>query len=144
MLSDIEKIRLEVADNNQGLYILCDEEIQYFLDKNKGNIRKASLDVARAILFKLSIDSSESTVDILTIKGASASKAYKEALMLYLKNPELNPMLSSASIYAGGISKVDMANNKVWDNNYVGGEHSSFSIPNMKCRGGYESIYERV
>lgn len=142
MLSEIDKVRLEVADNNAGLYILCDDEIQYFLDKNGGNIMKASLDTARAILFKLSIDSSESTVDILSIKGASAAKAYKEALMLYIKNPSLNPLLTTASIYAGGISKVDMAENKVWDNNYVGGEHSSFSIPNMKCRGGYESIHE--
>jgi len=127
-LTSIEKVRIEIGDTATGLYILSDDEITYFLEKNSDSIRRTSLDCARSILFRLSLDSSESSVDILTLKGDKAASAYKDALELYLKNPELNPVLTSASIYAGGISKSDMLDNKTPDNNYVGGKHSSFSI----------------
>lgn len=134
LTNDVEKVRIEIGDTESGLYILTDAVISYFLDKHSNNIRRASLDCARAILFRLSLDSSESSVDILTLKGDKASTAYKEALLLYMKSPELNPVLSSAGIYAGGVSKSDMVNNLSLDNNFVGGDGNSFSVPsNLNC-----------
>ena len=66
------------------------------------------------------MNASRRTVDILTIDNAKAATAYKEALMMYIKNPELNGSLGSIMPYAGGISNSDMQeNNTTPDTNYV-------------------------
>ena len=44
MATDIEKVRIELQDNaGPGLYILSDDEIQYFLDKHSGSIPRACI-----------------------------------------------------------------------------------------------------
>lgn len=118
--TDIQKVRMEVQDMEPGFYLLSDEEIQYFLDKNNSSIVRSSLDAAKSLLFKLSINSSDSTVDIFSVKGSKAAEMYREALKLYIKDQTLNPMLSNVSGYVGGVSISDMqANDYNLDNNIV-------------------------
>ena len=86
----INAVRFEVGDLSQELPFLNDDSYIYFLEKNKENIRKASLDAARVIMLNLSINANDRTVDILSIKGGKAAEAYREALRLFLSNP--NPL----------------------------------------------------
>jgi hypothetical protein len=111
--------------------MLHDDEITYMLQKHNGVVRKASLDAARILLFKLSM-SGDSQVGILSVKGSRVAAEYREALKLYLTNPHLNPILDGLGsyvddngktqnpVYAGGISNSDMKQNDANpDNNYV-------------------------
>lgn len=118
-MATIQDIRYETGDVDVTFPILADAEITYFLNKNESNLRRTSLDCARTILMKLSMRGDE-TVDLFSIKGSKAAEAYRQALLLYIKNPEFNPIIASASIYAGGISLTDMQSNiDTLDNNYV-------------------------
>jgi len=119
-LNDIQKVRLEVGDTEVDLPILTDEEYEYFLEKNSGSVRRASIDAAKTILFKMSMRSDE-TVDIFSFKGSKAAQSYVMALTLFLKNPDLNPILQSAMPYGSGVSVSDMnANDANTDNEAVG------------------------
>lgn len=119
-LSPIQQIRLEVGDVDPALPILSDSEYEYFLAKNNSSVRRAAMDVAKTILFKISLDSAEEIVGILALKGHRAAEAYREALKMYIKNPDLNTILQNAEVYAGGISRSDMqANADNADNNVV-------------------------
>ena len=119
-LTDIEKVRLNVGDVDPVLPILDDASYQYFLDNNNGSITRASYAAASCLLFKLSLNSSDKQVDVLSIKGSKAAAAYIEALKLYIRSPQLNPIYDSVNPYGSGISKSDMlANDTTPDNNYV-------------------------
>lgn len=115
----IQQVRWEVADSDPALPILADDVYTYYLTKNNESVRRASMDAARAILFRLAMSSSEDTVDIFTIKGRHAAEQYRLALELFLKSPDLNPVLQNTQVYAGGISKSDMLANETIDNNTV-------------------------
>lgn len=104
-------VRYETGDTEAGLYILDDTTLDYVLIKNEGSISFSSIDAAKMILFRLSISASDETIDVLSLKGSKAAAAYKESLILYLRNPELNPILRSVNPYAGGISKSDITTN---------------------------------
>lgn len=118
-LTALQEVRLLTQDNVAGLYIVSDDEIDYFLTKNNNSVNRASLDVARVILLNLSMRG-DSTVDILSIKGSKAAEQYRLALTMFLKDPSLNPILTNCQGYAGGISLTDMqANVDNPDNNYV-------------------------
>jgi hypothetical protein len=122
-MTPIEAVRLEIYDKDEVFPLLSDEEIQYFLDKNEGSIRKASLDAAKSILFRLASYTYE-RVDILEHKGSDYFLQYQKALEMYIKNPEYGS-ISKASIYAGGISVSDIqANIQSSDVNYVKVEKS--------------------
>lgn len=115
----IHAIRIELGDTSPEFPIMSDDEYQYFLSKHDWNIRRASMDAAKSIMLKLSMRTDE-TVDIFSIKGASAAKNYMQALQMYIKNPDLNALYDKVQGYAGGISKEDMqANNANLDNNIV-------------------------
>lgn len=119
-LNDIQKVRLEVGDTEVDLPILTDEEYEYFLEKNSGSVRRASIDAAKTILFKMSMRSDE-TVDIFSFKGSKAAQSYVMALTLFLKNPDLNPILQNAMPYGSGVSISEMnANDSNTDNEAVG------------------------
>ena len=118
-LTDVQKLRIEVQDTSVEFPLLSDEEYQYILDKNNLSIRKASLDAARMILFKLSIESVDDTVSVFSIKGSQAAKAYMEALKLFINNQALNPVVLDGTVYAGGISKTDYAANAVNTDNII-------------------------
>lgn len=108
---DRQKIRYELNDNNPGLYILDDSTIDYYLTKNSGSISATSIDCCRAILLRLSMDSSDNIVDVLSIKTSKAAEQYRLALQMYLRDPSLNPIMKSVSIYGGNISKSDIQSN---------------------------------
>lgn len=122
--TDIEKVKIEVGvDLTDPLPIIADDEIQYFLEKNSNSVRKASLDVAKTILFKLSSIVSE-RADVLEYRGSDYFKQYKEALMMYISNPEF-ASVSRAMGYVSGISISDINSNyDNPDNNYVKVEKS--------------------
>lgn len=115
---DILKIRYELNDNSAGLYILDDSTISYYLEKNEGSIGRTTIDGARAILFRLSMDAKDSVVDVISIKSSKQAEAYRQALILFIKDPSLNPLYNNASGWAGGVSLTEMrTNNEAVDNN---------------------------
>ena len=117
-LSLIEQVRFLVQDNVPGLYVISDAEIEYLLERNNQSVNRASVEAARVILFNLSMNSSDSSVDIFSIKGSQAAKAYIEALKMYINNPALNQVGNNVQGYVGGISIAEMqANDANLDNN---------------------------
>ena len=117
--TDIQKVRIEVADLDPGFPLLADDEYSYLLEKNNNSVVRASVDAARIILLKLSQQTDE-TVSIFSVKGSKAAEQYRLALELYIKNPQLNPLYNNLKGYVGGVSISDMeANNADLDNNIV-------------------------
>ena len=117
-LTDIQKLRVEVGDTDVSFPFLDDTSYEYFLEKHSNNLNRAGLDAARAILFQLSTRNSE-TVDVFSVKNTSA-ESYRQALLLYIKDPNLNPLYKNLKGYVGGVSISDMeANNADLDNNIV-------------------------
>lgn len=116
----IMHVRYEVQDITPGLYILDDSTIEYFLQKHQGNVPRASLEAARAILFRLAQDSSTEVVDIFTLRSGTSASEFRQALELYIKNPYLNPLSSNLKGWIGGVSKSEMElNDSNLDNNIV-------------------------
>ena len=117
--TDIQKVRIEVADLDPGFPLLVDDEYSYLLEKNNNSIVRASVDAARIILLKLSQQTDE-TVSIFSVKGSKSAEQYRLALELYIKNPQLNPLYNNLQGYFGGVSISDMeANAANPDNNIV-------------------------
>ena len=117
--TDIQKVRIEVADLDPGFPLLADDEYTYLLEKNSNSVVRASVDAARIILLKLSQQTDE-TVSIFSVKGSKAAEQYRLALELYIKNPQLNPLYNNLQGYFGGVSISDMeANAANPDNNIV-------------------------
>lgn len=115
----IMQVKYELGDLDPAFPLLADAEYSYFIDKNQGSLRRSMLDCAKTILFKLSMRSDE-TVDIFSIKGSKVAEQYREALKMLIKNPQFNPALTLAKIFAGGTSVSDMqANLDNSDNNIV-------------------------
>lgn len=128
-LTNIQQVRLLVQDSTPGLYIVSDDEITFFLERNSNNINRTSLEVAKVILLNLSMRG-DHTVDIFNIRGSKASEQYRLALELFLKDPQLNPILTSAQGYFGGVSKSDMqANDLNTDNNIVSNPNDTSVVP---------------
>ena len=118
-LTAVQQVRLLIQDNEPGLYILADEEIEFLLERNANSVNATSIEAARIVLFKLS-QRGEESVDIFSIKGGKAAEQYRLALQLYLKDPMLNPVLNNVRGYVGGVSLSDMqANDANADNNLV-------------------------
>ena len=117
--TDIQKVRIEVADLDPGFPLLSDDEYSYILEKNNNSIVRASTDAARIILLKLSQQTDE-TVSIFSVRGSKVADQYRLALELYIKNPQLNSLYNNLKGYFGGVSLSDMdANNSNADNNIV-------------------------
>ena len=128
-LTDIQKLRVEVGDTDVSFPILDDSSYQYFLDKHSNNLNRAALDAARAILFQLSTRNSE-TVDVFSVKNTSA-ESYRQALLLYIKDPTLNPLYQNLKGYVGGVSVSDMQkNNANLDNNIIQSPSDSGELVN--------------
>lgn len=119
-LTDIQKVRLEIADNDPALPVLSDEEVGYYLEKHSNSISRAAIDCAKTIMFKLSMNAGEQRVDIFSISGKEASMAYIAALKLYISNPNINGIFNNMNVYIAGTSVSDMqANIDNTDNNIV-------------------------
>ena len=110
MLNPIQELRVAVGDLDAAFPILDDSTYEYFLVKHEDSVRRAALDAAKTILFQLSMRTDE-TVDIFSIKGAKAAEQYRLALQMFLRDPNMNPVLTSANGYAGGVSLQDMQDN---------------------------------
>lgn len=110
-MTPIEEIKLEIGLNGDTSFLISDEEIQYFLDKHDGNKKRASLDVAKTLLFVLSRYTHERSGNELEIWNNQWFEQYMQALKLYISNPSFSLAVSAAMPYAGGISKSDMAGN---------------------------------
>lgn len=102
MPTNIEKLRMEVADTDITFPILPDETYEYLLEKHYNSIGRASIDAARIILMHLS-QRSDQTVDIFSLKGSKAAESYRQALMLYIKDPNNNPVLQNVQGWVGGV-----------------------------------------
>ncbi len=135
-LTDIQKVRLNVGDTDVSFPFLVDETYSYFLENNNNSIDRASVDAAKAILFQLSIRSGAETIDIFSVKNTSP-ETYRQALELYLKNPNLNPLIRNLKGWIGGTSKSEMAtNDATLDNNFI--QSPSKDRPNYPI--GYFSV----
>lgn len=110
-LSLIQQIKLELGLVGDASDILSDEEIQYFLDKNKNSIKKASLDSAKTVLFILSQQVHERSGTELELYGNQWFENYMKTLQLYINDPNFSITIDSAKAYAGGISVSDIRAN---------------------------------
>ena len=117
-LSAIESVRLLVADNEPGLYIVSDEEIYFFLTRNNNNVDRAALETAKVILLKLSMRGDQS-VDIFSVKGSKAAEQYRMALQMFIRSPDLNPILKTVQGWVGGVSKSEMEANDANSDNFT-------------------------
>ena len=117
-LTPVQEIKLNLGLVGNAADILTDDELQYFLDKNNGSVKKASLDVAKTVLFILAQFTHERN-DILEVWGHTWFENYMKSLQLYLRNPAYSLAIDSAKAYAGGISITDIRNNIDNSDNYV-------------------------
>ena len=53
-LTLVQEVRLNVGLIGNAYDLLSDEEITHYLEKNKNNVRRASLDCGKTVLFILS------------------------------------------------------------------------------------------
>lgn len=128
MAVTIFAVRVEVGDTDTNFPILSDDEISYYIQKNGDSLGRTCIDCAKAILMKLSMRGNES-IDIFSIKGSQTAAQYMQALKLYIRDPNLNPLMQNAQGYVGGVSKSDMqANDCNPDNNTVQQPASSLPI----------------
>lgn len=125
--TEIMNVRMELADTSE-LPLLSDAEYNYFIDKNQGSLRRAMLDAAKSLLFKLSTRTDD-TIDIMSVKSSKAAENYRLALQMFLRDPNMNPALTMAKAFAGGVSKSDMQTNlETADNNAVVSPSASVSV----------------
>lgn len=108
----IMAVRYEIGDvaDNPAFYFLTDAEITYYLTKHNESVVRAAVDSAKVILFKLS-STSDIQVAELAMRGAKTADAYRQALELFIKNPQLNGLLNNVSGYIGGTSFTDIQSN---------------------------------
>lgn len=129
----IDQVRMEVADTEAGLYILPDATYEYILTKNEGSISRSSIDAARMILMRLSISSRDTVVDVISLKGSKTAEAYRQALILYISNPSLNPLYNNINGWAGNVSVSEIeSNSNNPDNN----------IPSLAVNPLQQNIYD--
>lgn len=129
MAVTIFAVRTEVGDTDPNFPILSDDEISYYIQKNGDSLGRTCIDCAKAILMKLAIRSNDTTIDVFSLKGSKASEQYIQALKLYIRDPNLNPLMQNTQGYFGGVSKSDMLNNDAnCDNNTISQPASSLPV----------------
>lgn len=122
--SIIEQVRLNVGDNSPDIQILPDDTYQFLLDKYSNNVNRSSLDAAKYILFELTKFPTRERTGQIEIWNEWAN-AYRKALELFIKDPNLG--LSVILPYAGGISKQDMFDNDMDNDNVRPSIHQGIS-----------------
>ena len=115
-MTPIEEVRLEIGLIGQAYQLLSDEEIQYFLNKNNGNIRRASSSAGKTVLFILSQLVHTKASELESWDHDWFNNYYK-TLQMYLNDPNFSFAINGAMPYAGGISVADIrANVENYDN----------------------------
>lgn len=117
-LTLVQEVRLNVGLIGNAYDLLSDEEIAYYLEKNKNNIRRASLDCGKTVLFILS-QLTHTKADVLESWDHDWYNNYYKSLKLYLSDPNYSFALSGARPYAGGISVTDIRENVNNSDNFV-------------------------
>lgn len=116
-LTPVEQVRLLIGDvpSSPFYQLFTDEEIQFFLDQNNGNVLLAARMAAISASFQLAGWSTrEHTGDIEV--WSSLSTQYLAALKNLIDNPVVN-LPNGMMPWAGGISWADVcANNHNPDN----------------------------
>ncbi len=121
----IDQVRFLIQDNTPGLYIISDEEIAFLLNRNNKNVDRTAIEAAKVVLLNLSMRGDQ-TVDIFSIKGNKAAEQYRLSLQLFIKDPNMNPILKTVCGWVGGVSKAEMlTNDSNSDNNIVPSPNSS-------------------
>lgn len=111
MLSNIDKVRLTIGLRGQAEDLMTDDDILYFLEKNRENVFKASLDCAISVKFQLAQILHEKTSADLEIWGHTWFDNYAKALESFINNPNSAFGINQIRIYAGGINVEDIRNN---------------------------------
>lgn len=111
MLTPIKALKLEIGLLGEAESLLSDAEIQYFLDKNNGSVRRASLDAAKTVLFILAQNVREKTALELELYNQQWYEQYANTLKMYIKDPNYSIAINGAMPYAGGISVEDVQAN---------------------------------
>ncbi len=115
-MTPIEEVRLEIGLIGQAYQLLSDVEIQYFLNKNNGNIRRASSSAGKTVLFILSQLVHTKASELESWDHDWFNNYYK-TLQMYLNDPNFSFAINGAMPYAGGISIADIrANIENYDN----------------------------
>jgi len=115
-MTPIEEVRLEIGLLGQAYQLLSDEEVQYFLNKNNGNIRRASSSAGKTVLFILSQLVHTKASELESWDNDWFNNYYK-TLQMYLNDPNFSFAINGAMPYAGGISVADIrANVENYDN----------------------------
>lgn len=116
IMTPIEEVRLEIGLLGQAYQLLSDEEVQYFLNKNNGNIRRASSSAGKTVLFILSQLVHTKASELESWDNDWFNNYYK-TLQMYLNDPNFSFAINGAMPYAGGISIADIrANVENYDN----------------------------
>lgn len=113
-----DELRLNIGDTDPVMPLLTDQEVTYFLTRNNDSVRRASVDAAKTILFKLSSYIRE-RVDVLEYYGSDYFKQYAAALKMYISDPNFSTAIQGAMPYAGGISRSDIEANLSNSDNYT-------------------------
>lgn len=117
-LTDIEKVRVITGDTQGSPFfqILSDDEIQFFLDINGGNIMAAARQAAISISMQLAGYSSRERVGDIEV-WSNLSTAYLKALENFINDSSSANLPNGLMPYASGISWADFnANNDNPDN----------------------------
>lgn len=115
-MTPVEEVRLEIGLLGQAYQLLSDEEVQYFLNKNNGNIRRASSSAGKTVLFILSQLVHTKASELESWDHDWFNNYYK-TLQMYLNDPNFSFAINGAMPYAGGISVADIrANVENYDN----------------------------
>lgn len=110
-MDDIMIVRLLIGDVEGSPFyqLLTDEQIQYFLDLNNGNVRLAARDAAIAASMQLAGAATRERVgDVEVWRSADA---YLNALKFMINNPTTN-IPDGLMPWAGGISREEICNNR--------------------------------
>ena len=110
-LSGVQKVELEIGLSSFEPPVLTEDEIQYFLDKNNGSVRRAAVDAAKTVLFIISQYVKEKTAIELEISGNQWFTQYMQVLKMYISDPNYSIAIQGSMPYAGGISKQDAYDN---------------------------------
>jgi len=117
-LTLVQEVRLNVGLIGNAYDLLSDEEITYYLEKNKNNVRRASLDCGKTVLFILS-QLTHTKADVLEEWSHDWFNNYYKTLQMYLNDPNFSFAINGAMPYAGGISVADIRANVDNFDNFV-------------------------
>lgn len=116
-LTPIEQVRLLIGDvpSSPFYQLFTDDDIQFFLDQNNGNVQLAARMAAISASFQLAGWSTRERTGDLEV-WSSLSTQYLKALQNLIDNPVVN-LPNGMMPWAGGISWADVcANNSNPDN----------------------------